>query len=184
MLELTTKQVRLLRLKSQRLSDNSAFNNASQLINHVCGLQSQELPSAYLAIRARTRNLTLEDAKKAREIDRSIVLTWAMRGTMHLVSSEDLAWLLALFGSLYIGKTAQRFKQLGLSQDIREGALYHIQDILAEHDSMTRAELAQALARHNIPVEGQAIHHLVRYAALSGLICFGAKHDGELTMFS
>lgn len=177
---LSIEQVRLLRLQGQHLHRNP-MTDVGQLISVLCGLQSQELASASLAIRARTQGLTLEDVNHAREIDRSIVLTWTMRGTMHLISSEDIGWLLKLLGSTFIHKTERRYKQLGLSEATRYKGTERIQNALGEHGALTRAELANELKKYDIPVAGQAIHHLVRYTALAGVICFGADRDGELT---
>ena len=178
---LSPNQVWQLRFRAQRLSPESAGSDVAQIIHDLCALQSQELPSANLAVRARSNGLTIEDVKRAREIDRSIVLTWTMRGTMHLVATADVHWQFVLLGARFIRKTARRYRQLGLDEATRHNAARHMRDILSNRGPLTRAELAQALAVHGIPVEGQAIHHLVRYAALSGIICFGPEREGELT---
>lgn len=47
-----------------------------------------------------------------------------------------------------------------------------IQEVLAKRGPLTRAELARILADKGIPVEGQAIAHLVRYAALQDICRF------------
>jgi DNA glycosylase AlkZ-like len=179
--QFTSRQLRLLRLNAQGIRAKATHSDVAQIIRGLCGLQSQELSSANLAIRARSKGLTDDDVKNAREVKRSIVLTWAMRGTMHLVAVEDLNWLLRLFGALFIRKTESRYKQLGLDEAIRHKAAKLMQNVLSQEGALTRAELGQALASHGIPVEGQAIHHLVRYAALAGIICFGPEVDGELT---
>lgn len=175
--QLTLDQIRRFRFQNQlKIQDNVA-----QIVKAACALQSQELPAAHLAIRARTTGLTLKDVKYAREVERSIILTWTMRGTMHLVSSEDIHWQLELVGQHFINKTERRYKQLGLDAVVRQHTLDIIPTILSKEEALTRAQLAQALAKYDIPVDGQAIHHLVRFAALSGLICFGAEDNGELT---
>ena len=178
---LTLSQVRQLRLHGQGLYAELACSDVAQVIHALCGLQSQELPSANLAIRARTSGLTVGNVRQAREVERSIVLTWTMRGTMHLVAAEDIQWQLSLFGSRFIRKTERRYRQLGLDEDTRRKAARHMREILGNRGPLTRADLAGALAAYDIPVEGQAIHHLVRYAALAGIICFGPAHAGELT---
>lgn len=137
--------------------------------------------AANLTVRARSRNLILNDVKQARENDRSIVLTWAMRGTMHLVAADDLGWLLPLFGPLFIHKSQRRYTQLGLDEQTRLRAAQLMRKVLGNRGPLTRSELAGALASEGIPVEGQAIAHLVRYAALDGIICFGPEREGKLT---
>ena len=46
---------------------------------------------------------------------------------------------------------------------------------------MTRAEIADRLARKGLPVEGQGAYHLIRLAALKGVVCIGPERDGEDT---
>ena len=179
--DLSLAQVRRLRLQNQRLADDTRIASAASVIRDLCALQSQEWTSAQLAIAARTTGITHEDVRRAREVDRSFVLTWSLRGTLHLVAAEEIASQLALFGERAISGTNRRYQQLGLSEIIRDNALDHVGEILAEDGPLIRAELAEKLGARGIPVAGQAIHHLVRYAALRGLICFGPEREGELT---
>ncbi len=174
-------QLRRLRAHQQRLNAINNSSSPAETARHLCALQSQEWTSAQLAIHARTTNATQADVIHAREVDRSFVLTWTLRGTLHLVAAEDLHWQLALCGPGAIRATRRRYEQLGLTESTREEALAEIQSILSSEGAQTRSELARALASRGTPVEGQAIHHLVRFAALRGLVCLGAERSGALT---
>lgn len=178
---LSYEELRRARLRSQLLAPGSQSASAAAVVQRLCALQSQEWSSAQRAIAARTRGVAHEDIKRAREIDRSFVLTWSLRGTLHLVPSDDVRWQVELCGPGAIRRTRRRYQQLGLSESIREQALSEIQDILKREGALVRSELATALAERGIPVAGQAIHHLVRFAALRGLICLGPEIDGDLT---
>lgn len=180
-IQLTWKQARQLRARQQLLVAVSQRSFAAEIVRQLFAMQSQEWLSAQLAIHARARGITQADVVHAREIERAFVLTWTLRGTLHLVAAEDVRTQLELCGPPAIRGTRSRYKQLGLSQDVREKALAAIKDILSGDIALTRAQLAEALAARGIPVAGQAIHHLVRFAALRGLICFGAEVDGDLT---
>ena len=179
--DLSWAQLRGLRLQNQNLADFSRSSATATVVLKLCALQSQEWSSAQLAIAARTSGITQADVKRAREVERSFVLTWTLRGTLHLVSVEDLGWQLALCADRAIRATNRRYQQLGLTEAVREAALDVITEILSRHEALTRAQLAHNLAASDIPVAGQAIHHLVRFAALRGLICFGPEKDGDLT---
>jgi hypothetical protein len=48
------------------------------------------------AVRARTEGLTAAESSAALSEERSLVVTWLNRGTLHLVRSEDYPWLQAL----------------------------------------------------------------------------------------
>ena len=181
MTRLSTEQVRRVRARCQCLRPASRLNSPAAVVGKLFAMQAQEWASAQLAIAARSTGVTQADVILAREVKRSFVLTWALRGTLHLVPAEDVHWLKALCGPGAIRGTRRRYQQLGLSEDIREEALGEIQDILQSEGALTRPELARSLAGRGIPVEGQAIHHLVRFAALRGMICLGAEVNGNLT---
>lgn len=181
MIKFTLQSLRRLRLQMQGLNSELLLNDVAQVTRNACGLQSQELPAATLAVRARTGGLTADDVRHAREVARSIVLTWTMRGTMHLVAAEDVGWQLQLFGALFIHKRQRRYRQLGLDDTTLRNAVHFMRNVLGSRGPMNRAELAQILGKHGIPVEGQAIAHLVSYAALQGIICFGPERSGKPT---
>lgn len=176
---LTQDEVRRHRLAAQHLT--APLPDAAAVVKAVGGVQAQEWPSARLALRARTRGLTAEDIRHTREDQRSVVLTWTMRGTLHLVATDDLDGMLACLGPLFIRKTERRYRQLNLDTDTRQRALDAIREVLAARGPLIRSDLADAIAPYGIPVAGQAIHHLVRFAALSGVVCFGPEQDGALT---
>ena len=180
-MQLTWEGARRMRARRQHLHDACKGTSAAAIVRDLFGLQSQEWPSAQLAIHARSRALTQADVIHAREAERAFALTWTLRGTLHLVAAEDLQLQLDLCGPPAIRATRSRFKQLGLSDEVRERALEAIKDVLRGGQALTRAQLAEALDARGIPAAGQAIHHLVRFAALRGLICLGAEVDGDLT---
>ncbi len=178
--KLTGAQLRQLRARLQLLDAGSRGASARGVVGRLFAVQSQEWASAQLAIHARVLDLTRAKLIHAREVERDFVLSWGLRGTLHLVAAEDLRWQLELCAPPAIRGTRSRYRQLGLSENIRERALEAIEDILSRA-ALTRAQLAEALDSRGIPVAGQAIHHLVRFAALRGLICLGAEVDGDMT---
>ena len=178
---LTVEQVRRLRARHQLLASQRRGASASETVAALFALQAQEWPSAQLAIHTRCPAVSQADVVKAREDERAFVLTWALRGTLHLVPAEDLRWLLELCAPAAIRGSSSRYRQLGLTEDARERGLEAIEAVLSREGALIRPQLAQALESYGIPVAGQAIHHLVRYAALRGLVCFGPDVDGDLS---
>jgi hypothetical protein len=55
----------------------------------ACGIQAQVMAAAQLGLRVRVRGLTLEDVQRALWQDRTLARTWCMRGTVHLVPSDE-----------------------------------------------------------------------------------------------
>jgi uncharacterized protein YcaQ len=102
-----------------------------------------------------------------------------MRGTLHLVPSEDLGWLLALLGPVFVAGNRSRRAELGLDDETCARGVRVIRDALAEQGPLTKVELVEQLARGGINAEGQAVVHLVGYAALQGVLCQGPDRDGK-----
>jgi hypothetical protein len=181
-ISLSDEQTLLLRLRAQRLwVPDSASVTVAQVVRGVCGLQAQEAPAAVLAVRVRSMGLTASDFDSAQHHQRSIVRTWCMRGTLHVVTAEDFAWLVPLLGPHFILQTRHRYKQLGLDEDTCERGVRTIRDALAAQGPLTREDLARHLTAHGIPAEGQATIHLIRRAALEGLVCIGPNRGAKPT---
>jgi Winged helix DNA-binding domain len=112
-----------------------------------------------------------------------IVRTWAMRGTLHLIATEDLPLVLAIFGPLHIDRGQRRLTELGLPPELAERSTAEAAAILAEDGPLTRHELSARLRERGVPVEaeGQAAIHVVRRAALAGvLVEVGVRGREEL----
>jgi hypothetical protein len=183
MLKLTPAQALSLRLRAQGLVRQAASPKVSvlEVVKDACGLQAQDLPAASLSIRARSRGLAAGDVERARNLERSIVWTWALRGTLHLVAAADLQWLLALLAPRFIAGNKSRHRQLGLDEATLEQGRRVIVDALASQVSLTRGEIGEQLANQGISPAGQRLPHLIAYAALLREICHGPDREGEAT---
>ena len=180
---LSDDQVRLLRLRAQQLVPRPTRPaiGVAQVVKHLCGVQAQDAPAAALAIRARRAGLVTADVERALVQERSIVRTWCMRGTLHFVSAEDLGWLLALLGPVFIRSSRGRRAQLGLDENTAAQAIRALRDVLGKHGPLTRAEIVEQLKGRDICLVGQARPHLLGLAALQGVICFGPNRGREPT---
>ncbi len=83
------------RLSAQLLAGPPAPNPVA-VVQRLLAVQAQDLRGARLAIRARTDGFTAADVDRALTIDRSLVVGWLNRGTLHLIRSEDYFWLRTL----------------------------------------------------------------------------------------
>ncbi len=130
---------------------------------------------------ARSAGSTADDVERARVEQRSIVRTWAMRGTLHLLSRDSLSPLYSAFGLRFIRTSKSRYRQLGLSEQIMERAVAAIAAMLTKRGAMTRQEIADGLAADRIPHEAQITFHLIRRAAFQGLACYGPERGSDST---
>jgi hypothetical protein len=180
---LSAEQIRYLRLRAQRLLQTARHppDGVAEVASALCGIQAQYQDSAMQAIRVRSQGLLAAQVSDARVKARSVVRTWCMRGTLHLLATADTGWLLSLLGPISIRKSRHRYAALGLSEEICARAVRAMRQLLGDTGPMTRAELACQLSKRGIPTEGQAIYHLLRRAGLEGVICFGPDSAGEPT---
>jgi hypothetical protein len=158
------------RLAAQLLAGRKA-TSVLEVLDRCVAVQSQELRAGHLGVRARSTGLSVADVDDALA-DRSAVVTWVNRGTLHLIRSEDYAWLHALTTPQLTTSNATRLRQEGVSSIQAESALPIIKRALASGPA-TRAEIRDALLRKGIPVAGQAVVHLLLKATLAGLCVRG-----------
>jgi hypothetical protein len=150
-----------------------------ELVRHLAGMQAQVLSAASLGLRARASGLTVADVDAARLRERSIVLAWAMRGTLHLIAAADYGWLVPLVTEPRVGNSLRRLNQEGVPADVALRAVQRIERMLEREGPLTRSEIAERLRRLSVPAQGQAMAHLIWLAAARGVACHGPMRDGN-----
>jgi hypothetical protein len=182
-ISLSDEQVRILRLRAQLLTPQQPGVTVSvtQVVREMCGIQAQDAAAASLAVRVRSAGLVAADVEYARMQQRSVVRTWGPRGTLHLLATEDLNWLMPLLGPFFIAGSRRRREELRLDEDTYTKCIRIMRNALANHGPLNRAELVEQFAAHGIHLEGQARPHLLSRAALEGIICLGPDRGVEPT---
>jgi hypothetical protein len=160
------------RLRAQLLSGPPARTVAG-VTGHLLAVQAQDPRGARLAVRARTSGLLATDVDAALTADRSVVVSWLNRGTLHLVLAEDYWWLHQLTTPQLLTGNARRLAQEGVPPGDAERAVGVIERSLAAGGPLTRAELRDRIAAAGVRTQGQAIVHLLVLATLRGLIVRG-----------
>src|SRR5215212_6532900 len=94
--DLSDEGLRRLRTRSQCLA--SRAGSALESVTRLVGVQAQDARAAVLNIRARSASIDARAIDTLIGTSRSIVRTWAMRGTLHMLAADDVHWLVKLFG--------------------------------------------------------------------------------------
>ncbi|MGD0452504.1 MAG: winged helix DNA-binding domain-containing protein [Solirubrobacteraceae bacterium] len=167
------------RLTAQLLSGQPA-DDPVDVARRLLAVQGQDPRGARLAIRARSTGLTVTDVDRALSEDRSLLITWLNRGTLHLVASEDYPWLHALTTPPLFTGNSRGLAQEGVTPNAANRGVAAIERALADEGPLDRAQLRERIARARVPTDGQALGYLLMLATLRGLTVrgpmIGAQH--------
>jgi hypothetical protein len=139
----------------------------------LLAVQGQDPRGARLAVRARSEGLTAADVDRALTDERSLLITWLNRGTLHLVRSEDYPWLQMLTTPPLLTSCSRRLRQEGVTPQQGEKAVKTIERSLAREGPLTRHQLRDRLDSAGVPTAGQALIHLLFLAAVRGVAVRG-----------
>jgi hypothetical protein len=153
--------------------------NPPAVAERLLAVQGQDPRGARLAVRARTEGLTAGDVDWALTEERSLLITWLNRGTLHLVRSEDYPWLHALTTPPLLTSSARRLSQEGVSPAAGERGVTVIERSLAKEGPLTRLQLRERLDSAGVPTEGQALIHLLFLTTLRGIAVRGPMVGSE-----
>ncbi len=160
------------RFARQLLGEERAPGVAA-VAERLLAVQAQDLRSARLAIRARTNGLCASEVDRALTDERSVVIGWLNRGTLHLVRHEDYWWLHALTTPPLFTPVTRRLAQMDVSADDMERGVATIERALATGGPLTRNELGERCQAAGVPTAGQVLIHLLFLACLHGVAVRG-----------
>jgi winged helix DNA-binding protein len=139
------RRVLSLRLDRQHLVKRATPDGLTDVVADMVGLHAQVMSSAELQAAARINGLRPTDVRDALADERSLVKAWSFRGTLHLLTPDDLA------DFVIAAATRERWHEdvwLGyyeLRADQMERLIRAVGDILTD-EPMTRADLADAVS--------------------------------------
>jgi hypothetical protein len=170
------------RMTRQGLAARSATGTAAAVAAAAVGLQAQDVGAARLGVRARSSAVDEAAVVNAIQHERSVVRTWLMRSTVHLVAAGDLRWMAALYGPVMERNHRARWRNLGITEPIIDAALTHARELL-DGRALTRHELAAELTARGLELgaDGQVPTHVLAALTARGLTCRGADRGRDAT---
>jgi Winged helix DNA-binding domain len=169
------------RLAAQGLAGpplGSGADGPVAVARRLLATQGQDPRAFRLAVRARTRRTTAADVDRALSEERSLLVTWLNRGTLHLVTREDYPLLQALVAPWQRTGAMTRLAQLGIDEDLADRAVALVDRWLADEGPLSRAALRERLLAAGIPAEGQGLVHVLFRASLDGVLVRGPVAGG------
>lgn len=166
----------LLRLAAQRLVGPRSAT-AAEAVRWLTAVQAQDRTGALTSVALRVRRGQRADVVAALDAG-TVVKSWPMRGTLHLVAAEDLPWMLRLLGPREVTVSVPRRAGLGLDEQQLERA----REVAIGALAGTRLQRAELFARWDdagLSTSGQRGVHILRFLAMTGTVVFGPTRAGE-----
>lgn len=183
---LTWHQVCIWRLSQHYLSPRLQRRDFLKAATRTGGIQAQVMSAAELALGARVEGLSREDVQAALWRDRTLIKTWAMRGTLHLLTAEDLPLYATALTAYGARDWLKDFIYFGMTEAQYEAVIAAVPQVLGS-EPMTREQLASAVAWHiGAPeIAGSLLASswgsLWKASAWRGDLCFGPNQGRNVT---
>lgn len=169
-----------LRARSQLIHRPGGGEHPADTLRAIAGAQAQEPRAGRLQLRARSRKQTAEGVEQARVEERSILRTWVMRMTVHLIPTEDFGWLAPLFADRISAWSRRRLAALGISDTDRDRALAAARRALS-NGPLTRSAVMDVASRSGFNVTIETRTHLAIMLVVEGTACIGPDAGREST---
>ncbi len=152
--------------------------DAEGVVAHHLAMQAQDFPASRWAVGSRIPGSRDGDVLAAYDSG-SIVRSWPMRGTVHVVAAQDLPWMLEHIGPRALIGVKRRWEQLGIDEAFLERARDVAVELLRGGGRATRPELTEAWREAGLEMTGQRTYHAVWYLSQTGTLVHGPTRDGE-----
>jgi DNA glycosylase AlkZ-like len=171
------------RMRRQQL-DPVVTLPVEQVVRRLCGVQAQVASSAELAVRVRRR------ASKPGEVgcaltNGRLIKTWAMRGTLHVLTPEEGGNFLSLLAAGRSWERPSWQRSFGMTSDRWELLRPAVREAL-DGTILTREELVAAIVeRPGLTHLGDALRSgwggILKPLAWQGDLCFGPSRGNRVT---
>jgi hypothetical protein len=172
----------------RHLLDPVAGGGPVEVTRRVAGVQAQVTSAAELAIALRQADPRPGDVAVALA-DRTLVKTWAMRGTLHLLPADEAAAYLEVSAAHRNWERASWQQTFGATPADLEAIASAATEALAGGAALTREELTTRIVEctgsaHFADVLGSGWGTLLKPLAWWGVLCFGPPRGSRVTFVS
>jgi winged helix DNA-binding protein len=158
--------------------------SVAEVVRRLCGIQAQVASVAELCVRVRRKTSKAGDVARALS-DGRVIKTWAMRGTLHLLTPEDAGTFLSLIASGRSWERPSWERYFGVSPKQLDALREVVREAL-DGKVLTRDELiSTVIARRGYGHLGDALRSgwgtLLKPYAWQGDLCFGPSRGNRVT---
>lgn len=183
---LTWPQVLAWRMRRQFL-DPVGGASAVEVTRRLAGVQAQVASAADLAVAV--RGAAAAEVGQALWDERTLVKTWAMRGTLHLLPVDQAAAYLALVATVRNWEKPSWQKAFGATPADLEAIAAAATEALGGGKALTREELTAEVvdrtgSQHLAEALGSGWGTLLKPLAWWGVLCYGPPQGNRVTFAS
>ncbi len=177
----------VLAFRVQRHNLDHKESRALTQVAAVCGIHAQVMSAALAQFWARTKGNGPEATRDSLWKQRSLVKTWCMRGTLHIIPTDDLDVFAGARRRVSTDRETQWMKYVGISYGDFDAVTHAIRDAL-DDKALTRSELLEKIAKRLRPklrlLLKSSWNELLHPASYERVLCFGPQRGSETTFVS
>ncbi len=183
-------QVHAWRMSQHGLSPRFSSQDAVSAVTRTAGIQAQVASAAELALCTRVEGLSPRDVQAAIFQDHTLVKTWAMRGTLHLLAARELPLYVAARDWQHTASWSNYFAEFGLTTSAQQEAFLSAIPHVLEQGPLTRPQLADAVAKHTGMAQvrdfilSSSWGSPLKPSAYRGELCFGPGQGKTVTFLN
>ena len=181
--ELSWAQVHAFRLERHHLVQRAPKKDLARVVGEIGGVQAQVMSAAEQQVGVRV-DCEVGDVRDALWKRKTLVKTWLMRGTLHLVPAEDLPLFTAAMRTRWIRVNNSWLKFVQLSEIEFRSLIEAIGEAL-DGQVLTREELIAKVGKGRPERIREVMKSgwggILKPVARSGLLCFGPSRGQSVT---
>lgn len=176
---MTFPEIAKHRLLTQQIVE-AKVKSAIEMIAWFGAVQAQEYAQTKWGLGLRLPHLNDNDIEKD-FTEGKILRTHLIRPTWHLVTANDIRWLLMLTAPRVNVANAYMYRQLDLDSTIFNRCNKILIKTLQGGKQLTRDALNEEFKRNKIIAAGHRLSYIMMRAELDGIICSGAREGNQFT---
>lgn len=181
--QLSWAQVHAFRLERHHLMQRAPKKDLVRVVGEIGGVQAQVMSAAELQVGVRV-DCKVDDVREALWKRKTLVKTWLMRGTLHLVPSEDLPLYTAAMQTRWMRLRNSWLKFVQLTEPEFRSLVEAIGEAL-DGQVLTREELVEKVGKGQPERIREVMRSgwggILKPVARSGRLCFGPSRGQSVT---
>lgn len=177
-----SERIARFRLRRHHLLNDPGADPVS-ICRDVCGVQAQVMTAACLQLWTRNHAITRAQVEDALWQKRTLVKTWLMRQTLHLIPTEEFPLYIAALKSCRINDALRVMARFGISREEGEALTPAIMDALSA-GPLTRTGVADGIrpkGSKRVRAWMDVCFSHVRIPVAEGLVCYGRGETNDVT---